>query len=67
MFDIIYNGQRRSIEDHTTVAQLLSQSGINIQLCAVELNEEVLPRTSFNQHELQANDQVEVVTFVGGG
>ena len=67
MLDILYNGEKRQVDDDSTVADLLRQTGVNTQFCAVELNESVLPRASFTTLKLAAGDQIEVVTFVGGG
>ena len=67
MVDIVYNGEPRQVEEATTVAELLRQSGVPERLCAVELNESVLPKPSYESTLLQGGDRVEVVTFVGGG
>ena len=67
LVDIVYNGEPRQVEEATTVAELLRQSGVHERLCAVELNESVLPKPSYESTHLQRGDRVEVVTFVGGG
>ncbi len=67
MLDIFYNGEAREVEDGSTVAELLQSTGVNAKFCAVELNEAILPRASFEAQKLHPGDKIEVVTFVGGG
>lgn len=67
MLEITYNGESRSVEPDSTIAELLKSSGVNLQFCAVELNESVLPRALFESQTVKPGDQIEVVTFVGGG
>ena len=67
MIDIVYNGEPRQIDETTTISELLRQSGVAERLCAVELNESVLPKPLYALTQLQGGDKVEVVTFVGGG
>ncbi|MFN9938714.1 MAG: sulfur carrier protein ThiS [bacterium] len=37
------------------------------QVCAVELNLEILPRDQYDERLVQDGDVLEVVTLVGGG
>ena len=50
-----------------TVAQLLHEIGLDPRSVAVERNREVVPRPEHGQTVLADGDQLEVVTFVGGG
>ena len=50
-----------------TVAQLLSESGYDVRRVAVELNEDILPKSKFDSTVIQNGDSVEIVSFVGGG
>ncbi len=67
MFDITYNGEARSVEEGLSIADLLRDSGVTQQFCAVELNESIVPKTQFSSVFLSQGDSVEVVKFVGGG
>lgn len=64
---ISVNGDEVSIAPGTTVAQLLLQLGLGGKTVAVERNRTIVPRAQHAAVELQSNDQLEVVTFVGGG
>ncbi|CAN5140390.1 sulfur carrier protein ThiS [soil metagenome] len=66
-FDVIVNGESRSIAIGTTVAGLIGDLGFADRRVAVERNREVVPRAQHATTVLAANDRLEVVTFVGGG
>ena len=50
-----------------TVSEMLADMDINGQRVAVELNEEIVPKASYDETVLKDGDTVEVVRFVGGG
>ncbi len=60
------NGQDRDVADGTTVLVLIEQHNLAPQKGAVELNRRLL-RTEKYDTVLKAGDEVEIVTFVGGG
>jgi sulfur carrier protein len=60
------NGQPRDVPDGSTLLTLLSDSNLKPQNVAVELNRRIL-RTERYGEPLKEGDQVEIVTFVGGG
>ena len=60
------NGQPREVADGTTVTQLIEQHHLTPQKVAVELNRRLI-RTEKYDTALKAGDEVEIVTFVGGG
>jgi sulfur carrier protein len=64
---IVINGQDRDVPSGATVAQLIDELGIEARHVAVEVNLELVPRAQHPTHQLQAGDQLEVVTLVGGG
>jgi thiamine biosynthesis protein ThiS len=63
---ITVNGQSKEVPDGSTVAQLIAQHNLTPQKVAVELNRRLL-RTEKYDTPLKQNDEVELVTFVGGG
>jgi thiamine biosynthesis protein ThiS len=64
---VTVNGAERPLPAGTTVAGLIELLGIDGTRVAVERNLDVVPRATWAGAELAAGDQVEVVTFVGGG
>ncbi|MEE9159544.1 MAG: sulfur carrier protein ThiS [Gammaproteobacteria bacterium] len=63
---IIVNGDRRTVPDQCTIVDLLQKLDISGRL-AVEVNEEIVPRSRFEAYFLQSNDRVEIVHAIGGG
>jgi sulfur carrier protein len=61
------NGQPREVPDGLTVAALLTLLQIEAPRVAVELNAEVVVKARHAETTLKTGDQVEIVTFVGGG
>ena len=64
---IIVNGQPESAGDEVTIASLIQAHNLEALRVAVEVNEKLVRRRDFEQTQLQADDRVEIVTFVGGG
>ena len=64
---LIVNGEPYELSEPATVATLLSRLGIATARVAVEVNENVVPRGTYDTHALVAGDRVEIVHFVGGG
>ncbi|MGN6625133.1 MAG: sulfur carrier protein ThiS [Tepidisphaeraceae bacterium] len=63
---VIVNGQAREVDAGTTVEELVRQGGLSPQKVAVELNRRLL-KTEKYPTALQEGDEIEIVTFVGGG
>ena len=61
------NSQERIIAAGSTVAALLDSLQLSPKSLAVELNEQVVPRSEHGTTVLQPGDRIEIVTFVGGG
>ncbi len=64
---IILNGKETTINAHTTLTELVSQTCKNPQHVIVELNEKIVKSDRWTATPLQDADKVELVTFVGGG
>ncbi len=60
------NGDDREVADGTTVLALIEQHNLAPQKVAVELNRRLL-RTEKYDTILKGGDEIEIVTFVGGG
>ena len=61
------NGKPVELPDGSTVAALLAQLAVEPAKVAVERNQDVVPRKTWDAARLDDGDQVEIVTFVGGG
>lgn len=61
------NGEPREVPEGTTITALLSLLGITAPRVAVEVNTHVVTKARHPETRLAAGDQIEIVTFVGGG
>ncbi len=50
-----------------TVEQYISTTDYNIDRIAVEKNEQIVPKAQYGTTIIQDGDNIEVVSFVGGG
>ncbi len=64
---ITVNGQERQAATGDTVAALLRAIGLDTRKVAVERNEEIVPRSTYETVALAAGDRLEIVHFIGGG
>ena len=64
---IMLNGDRHEVPDNSTLSDLLANLDMQNRRFAVEINEELIPRSEHATHPLRANDQVEIVQAIGGG
>jgi sulfur carrier protein len=64
---IIVNGESREISEGYTAAQLVEEMALAGKRIAMEVNLEIVPRSTYAEHTFKDGDQVEVVHAVGGG
>lgn len=64
---VTVNGQDERIAKDLSVSDLLAGRGLHPIRVAVEINEELVPRKTFDQTTIRDGDRIEIVTFVGGG
>jgi thiamine biosynthesis protein ThiS len=61
------NGKPVELPDGSTVTGLLSHLAVEPARVAIERNQDVIPRRTWAEARLVDGDQIEIVTFVGGG
>lgn len=61
------NGESKTCPPGTTLPDFLLTVGLNPRLIAIEYNGEILARPLWATTTLEPNDQLEIVTIVGGG
>jgi sulfur carrier protein len=64
---ILLNGESQEVAGDATLAQLLDTLDLGDKRFAVEINEELIPRSEHAGHRLQADDRIEIVQAIGGG
>ncbi|EGK8097146.1 sulfur carrier protein ThiS [Campylobacter lari] len=63
---MIINGQKLELKE-LRFMDYVKEKQLKIEIIALELNGEIIPRDKFENLILKENDKVEIVTFVGGG
>ena len=64
---IILNGDKRECPDSLSASQLLQDLGLTGKRLALEINREIVPRSTFENHIIHPDDKVEIVHAIGGG
>jgi len=67
MIEVNINGENQRIKVDSSVADLLAQLQILERRLAVEVNQEIVPRSQHARVIVQAGDQIEIVRAIGGG
>ncbi len=63
---LIVNGEDK-ITQSKTVQNLIDELGINEKIMAAAVNMDVVKKENWNSFQLNENDKVEFLQFVGGG
>jgi len=61
------NGEAMEFGDGATVSDLIQRMALEGKRLAVEVNEDIVPRSEHPQFSLSDGDRVEVVHAIGGG
>lgn len=64
---ITLNGEPNEIPQGCSAQQLIESLGLGGKRLAMEVNREIVPRSTFGRHVLQEGDEVEIVHAIGGG
>lgn len=64
---IYVNGEARQIPEGTDMSGLVELLELGGRRIAVEVNQELVPRSSFAGQPLREADRVEIIHAVGGG
>lgn len=64
---IVINGEEKIVSDKLSIQQLLQDLDMLQQKLALEVNQEIVPRSTFSKHVLQPGDIVEIIHAIGGG
>ena len=65
--NILLNGESKQVPDGITATQLIEQLGLQGKRLAMEVNLEIVPRSTFDSYQFKPEDKVEIVLAIGGG
>lgn len=67
MIQVSVNNEMKSIPARTLLSDALRDWGYGDSKIAVAVNQEFVPRSTYNERVLAADDQIDIVRPVGGG
>tara|TARA_B100000035_G_scaffold63895_1_gene51842 strand:+ start:51380 stop:51580 length:201 start_codon:yes stop_codon:yes gene_type:complete len=65
--NILLNNNKEEISDGITIDQLIKVKNVNNKYFAVEINEQVIPKSNYHKHVIKDGDVIEIITAIGGG
>lgn len=65
--NIVLNGQPKTLSGPLSVSALIDQLGYTGKRIAVERNGEIVPKSTYLNVHIEADDRLEIVVAVGGG
>ncbi len=61
------NGKIKTIDENSTLFNIIKVSKIPLNKVAIELNAEIVDKKKLKHISLKKNDRIEIVHFIGGG
>jgi len=61
------NGKTKSVPENYKVSDLVKNLKIPLKKVAIEINQEIIDKKKVFKINLQKNDNIEIVHFIGGG
>jgi len=65
--EVIINGDQHLIDSSYSLMDLLVSLEMTQGQIAIELNGEIIPKSTFQQQQLSDGDKIEIVQAIGGG
>ena len=64
---IVLNGESFKLNKQVSVTELFKVLDLSSKFMSVEINDEIIFRSSWDSHLINENDKVELVRAIGGG
>ena len=61
------NGKLKTINNKSTLFNIVQKNKIPLEKVAIELNQEIVDKKKIKNINLKNNDKIEIVHFIGGG
>ena len=65
--ELVINGKTEQVPDDINATRLIEHLGLQNERLAIEVNREIVPRSTFESHRFKSGDQIEIVRAIGGG
>lgn len=67
MIEIVVNGETKQVEAGLSLKELLSKLGFQLDGTAAAVNEQVVPKSTFDSFKLENGMKVDIFSLVAGG
>ena len=67
MIEVIVNGETKQYAKDMTLLEMMKELNIVDNVMAAAVNMNIVKQDSWNVHQLNSGDKVELLDFVGGG
>ena len=64
---VTINGEQQTLDSDVTAERLVHLLSLAGQRVAIEINGEIVPRSTFPDRRIATGDRIEIVRAVGGG
>ena len=64
---IYINGKKKNINSNFNLINIVEKYSLKNKLIAVEINREVIPKSSYKSIKINKNDRIEILELIGGG
>jgi len=65
--EIVVNGSKINMAQNITILELIKNLNYSDKKIAVELNSEIISRSSYTNKIIVDGDKIEIITAIGGG
>jgi len=65
--NILLNGKQSSVDNNISLIKLLKLNNISEKNIVIEINKTIITKNLWSETKLNKNDEIEVITAVGGG
>lgn len=65
--NITLNGEAKTLPSHCSLLQMLNELELKLTNVAVVINEQVVPRSQWEETSLKGHDRIEIFSAVAGG
>ena len=64
---IYINGKKKNIDTDSNLIDILAEYSLKNKLVAIEINQEVIPKSKYKTKTINKNDKIERLELIGGG
>ena len=62
---IFINGKKKNINSNYNLINIIEEYSLKNKLIAVEINQEVIPKSNYKTKKINKNDRIEILELIG--